>query len=803
MERAWTTCGMSITRAVVLTAIVAGLTRHAVPRAFSATAQRVRPVPPLNTNGESTRAAARLAAFDLDDAVQLAGAVHASQRQREIILLTSDRDGVEAACYLRRQLRSLGLLHQLLLTDSRATCASAPHFVCGFSTAFDDGLIRRYGLRFAGTTWVLWLRKWLVMERLVLQGMNVLALDSDCLLLASPYPILHAAPMRNFSLVIAPEATRVNLGFVYVRGEMAAPGGGTRALLRELTSRVRLFIEGRDRNGRQLFDEGGERNGRELCVLRSPRRHVPSLQGLWDQGLWTDALATITSGEQVYAYTWLHSDAGGSRGVVGSMHAAGTDACWKGHLHYPPKNLTRRAISHSHRVTWQNEELLGSTEPRHRQPVAFVYGSASHRMRDWGLLRRKEGLRAERPALFMPPAGHPVLRSAEWVTNEALLWRALLPSDHHTSRGASTANSTALPVSVTTAEPVERVLATPSWLYCADPKFSLHAGWASGPAPPCAVLHLVQVAAHFGRFDAKKRDRAFAARALGYWPLHPPERTRTPAVSTDNRLPLKQHAAPLSTPPTPPPTPPAAPPLRRVVLHAPRLWDAAVDEPTVHGILNALALLAVFAAVANAAPMLPAVRCDSRWLHRHPRAFRSISDPYVLQLQALSRSCPRPASRLERASSAVQSPLECHLSLGGERCTPPTVWPAWHEARERCEVGVGPQPMRIIRLTSSDWNGSVDELRAHSALADPTASQLEVHWDSDLHVAGHSRAAPWALRVARLQLTEVEAMRLDALQRACPGYFGWDRRRWHGERAQDGASRRVAVSAARPTRENS
>ena len=242
-------------------------------------------------------------AFNLDDGASLLAAARLASRQDELILMTSDRNGLGAASNLARQLDGLGLRHHLLLADVSATCAQATQFslrTCGFTTAFAAGVARRYGAKIPRSTWMLWLRKWLVLERLVrLAALNVLALDSDALVLSSPYPTLRSAALRGFCVVIAPEASRVNLGFVYVRGGAAALGGGTQSMMRDLIGRLRLFLEG-DRSAdfargdNEAYGDGdGEAGdgagaaGDELCVLRSPHRRVPSLQGLWDQGVWT------------------------------------------------------------------------------------------------------------------------------------------------------------------------------------------------------------------------------------------------------------------------------------------------------------------------------------------------------------------------------------------------------------------------------------------------------------------------------------------------------------------------------------
>ena len=38
------------------------------------------------------------------------------------------------------------------------------------------------------------------------------------MLLADPYALLHTEPVRRFAFIIVPEGSRVNLGFLYVRG---------------------------------------------------------------------------------------------------------------------------------------------------------------------------------------------------------------------------------------------------------------------------------------------------------------------------------------------------------------------------------------------------------------------------------------------------------------------------------------------------------------------------------------------------------------------------------------------------------
>ena len=55
---------------------------------------------------------------------------------------------------------------------------------------------------------------------------QVLALDTDMLVISDPYPLLFSPPISHYHMVLAPEGGRVNLGFLYVRGAAMQPGGG-------------------------------------------------------------------------------------------------------------------------------------------------------------------------------------------------------------------------------------------------------------------------------------------------------------------------------------------------------------------------------------------------------------------------------------------------------------------------------------------------------------------------------------------------------------------------------------------------
>ena len=142
----------------------------------------------------------------------------------ELILTTSDWNGVRSAVNLERQLAVLSLDRRLLLlADQRRTCERAsltwPWLACGFSAGIPG--FSRYASTGVVEMWSLWSAKWLVLARLIEHRLNVLMIDSDMIIMASPYPVLHRPPLSRLALILPPEGNRVNVGFVYARGRAA------------------------------------------------------------------------------------------------------------------------------------------------------------------------------------------------------------------------------------------------------------------------------------------------------------------------------------------------------------------------------------------------------------------------------------------------------------------------------------------------------------------------------------------------------------------------------------------------------
>ena len=149
-----------------------------------------------------------------------------------------------------------------------------------------NGFTQWYGDEAQVVLWELWSAKWLTVARLAELKVNVLALDTDMMLLADPYPVLRSEALRAYPLVLPPEGSRVNLGFLYVKGASMGARGGVISVLWDVVRRIRLFVEDwtlRNKNGK------------------------PYLLGLWDQGVFTDAMSSAQLGAHIYPYSWLQA----------------------------------------------------------------------------------------------------------------------------------------------------------------------------------------------------------------------------------------------------------------------------------------------------------------------------------------------------------------------------------------------------------------------------------------------------------------------------------------------------------------
>ena len=566
---------------------------------------------------DAVHSAPTVGPFNLDRRKGLRAAVAARAVRDEIVTYTSNKKGLSAAANMALQLQRLGITQHLVLADARSTCIAGharwPWLGCGWSHGL-DGFEAKYAAGYGGETtklWSLWSAKWLLVARLVELRVNVLALDTDMLVQTNPYPLLHSPPISRFTMVIVPEGSRVNLGFIYVRGRDCKRGGGVTSVLWDVVRRLRLFTED--------------------WTLLGRRGRKSSTAGLWDQGIFTDAISSAVAGELIYPYTYLQSPRTGVWAAIG----------------WPPAHMTTANVSRLHVVPWHD------ARPRGADREAITRAARRHGV-PW---------HAERPAAFLPPPGHP--QRAQWESKRhPLLWTAVRPLDpvaQLAERRPSAVTPGWLdgrlrpmargvwPTGATRArdDAAETILATPDWLYCIVGRWAVTAGWPSlAPRAVCAVLHLVECRSQFGDIDANKHLRPYVQRALGYWHLREPP----PA-------PLLPLAAPDSSG--------AARAIRLPAIE----WAGCGESEGIGALLNALSRLALYAAVTGRTPVIPRVPCTSKWIMRNPFGRAGLADDYVLQLPNRSHA--------DAGAAVDAAAIECHLALGGQRCMLPTVLPAW------------------------------------------------------------------------------------------------------------------------------
>ena len=185
-----------------------------------------------------------------------------------------------------------------------------------------------------------------------------------------------------------------------------------------------------------------------LAMLNEAKQRA--MLGLWDQGLFTDALISAVRAEHIYPYTYLQ---------------APRTSLWRD-INWPDPAATVANLSASHVIQW-------------RQTFGHF-----------------------RPVQHMPPDGP---QRKQWERERQVLeWQQLVPlpplAALHNTLPAGLNSNGALDAAARILEPtrVERVAATPDWLYCLVGRWAITAGWPSlSPAAAdanavCAVLHLVE-----------------------------------------------------------------------------------------------------------------------------------------------------------------------------------------------------------------------------------------------------------------------------------------------------------------------
>ena len=573
----------------------------------------------------------------------------------ELILTTSDWNGIGSAVNLAQQLARFSLDRRLLLlADQRRTCIRAqavwPWLECAYSRGIPG--FERYASTGVVEMWSLWSAKWLVLARLVEIGLNIMMMDSDMLVLADPYTLLRSEPLSHFGLILPPEGARVNVGYVYARGATAR-GGGVASLLWDVVRRLRVFLE-----QQTLTDRNGQ----------------PSVQGLWDQGLFSDALVSAVLGEHSYAFTWLHSPSAFSSGGLGWPPSGFTNAnatellahIWRRRAELripsalPTTNLSPAALQ---RVYGQRPPTLFPTLPdTHPQRQ----GWSQKVLMMWNALRTLDpagGIEKQRK-ISRPDLQPGWLHPAPWM--QAARAR---------SNGGGDGDGSELTLDL--------VAAAPDWLHCTTGHWMMTAGWLSADRPVCAILHLVECRsqfAHFSSLDTLKSNRPYVMRAFGHWHSAEADKHRT-----------RSGEAP-------------APASVRAIRLGDDLLAKSAGSSGLGFLLNMLQMLGALAALTGRTPVVPSIPCSSRWLKRHAMTPNGVADDYVMQLPP----------------TAAHPAVSCHLAIGGAKCALPTVLPAWLRLNADGATEQGallPEKLPASRMTLLRDSGSTDATAAAASSA--------------------------------------------------------------------------------------
>lgn len=124
----------------------------------------------------------------------------------DVVLVTANAAGLPSALTLRRSLLSVGGPLAFVLSPNADVCEPSTSWPCGYSVRFS-----------AWTRWdeLLRLRQY-YLARFFLEGANVMQLDSDVIVIANPFPLLHAQ-YGGASLISQIDAPIANSGITYAR----------------------------------------------------------------------------------------------------------------------------------------------------------------------------------------------------------------------------------------------------------------------------------------------------------------------------------------------------------------------------------------------------------------------------------------------------------------------------------------------------------------------------------------------------------------------------------------------------------
>ena len=213
--------------------------------------------------------------------------------KKEIVVLVANSRGRHLAANAIANLRSVGIEHYLLVTNTKEACegmrrtrgsksASGEAASWRVECAWTSFLLGHPRLATYGLTqgeersdpFRLWWARFHLLERLVAFGYNPMYVDTDVSFRVNPYPLLKG-PFARFALVGQDETGHVNgvnIGFVYAQNARA--GGPAHRVLNETVARMFAILE----------HAPGPVTQWDGDVARGAKEH------LWDQHIYNDVV---------------------------------------------------------------------------------------------------------------------------------------------------------------------------------------------------------------------------------------------------------------------------------------------------------------------------------------------------------------------------------------------------------------------------------------------------------------------------------------------------------------------------------
>ena len=222
--------------------------------ASTALAPTTRREKPSNGNGNGRHSrfwsVGKLRALPKPVDIALPGmAAHVAKHRaykKETIMFTSDHQMGGWAYHWVNQMRNWGYEHWLILGDQESTCHTLQDGWGKMVKAHGEEPLScvwssypkahkgwqqwtpRAGADSLHNVYILWASRWWVAWTLLKEGVNVLSLDVDAVLLSDIYSLLHSPPLSRQDVLISrnsDESQSLNCGFVYFNAKAAKRAG--------------------------------------------------------------------------------------------------------------------------------------------------------------------------------------------------------------------------------------------------------------------------------------------------------------------------------------------------------------------------------------------------------------------------------------------------------------------------------------------------------------------------------------------------------------------------------------------------